>query len=149
MRGAFEFLPRTSDVCPFLDAIAPITKNVRAENRHLKFGLYHYGMLSVTSVRMPASQPSSAEAQEMPQDPRPGQKGYIHIAEHRCKGCDLCIPVCPVDIIEKADPQHVNEMGWRPVQVSNMGRCVACALCAVVCPDLAIDVFRFIKPKRA
>ena len=74
------------------------------------------------------------------------QKGYIVIHEGRCKGCDLCIPVCPVDIIEKCDFTHVNEKGWIPVEVNNMSHCVACKLCAIVCPDQAIDVFLFDKP---
>lgn len=74
------------------------------------------------------------------------QKGYIEILDDRCKGCDLCVPVCPVDIIEKASSDKVNWMGWIPVQVSDMSKCIACKLCAVVCPDQAINVFRFDKP---
>ena len=78
----------------------------------------------------------------------PLQHGYIVIHEQRCKGCDLCIPVCPVDIIVKAGPQRINLSGWIPVEVTDMTRCIACNLCATVCPDQAIDVFRFAKPIR-
>jgi len=74
------------------------------------------------------------------------QRGYIVVHAHRCKGCDLCIPVCPVDIIVKAGPGNVNLMGWIPVEVTDMSKCIACNLCALVCPDQAIDVFRFAKP---
>lgn len=76
------------------------------------------------------------------------QRGYIEILEERCKGCDLCIPECPVDIIEKAAAGDVNWMGWIPVVVSDMRPCIACNLCAMVCPDQAIDVYRFDKSIR-
>ena len=79
---------------------------------------------------------------------RKPQLGYIVIHEQRCKGCDLCIPACPVDIIVKSGPERVNFLGWIPVEVTDMTRCIACNLCATVCPDQAIDVFRFAKPIR-
>jgi len=74
------------------------------------------------------------------------QMGYIVVHGQRCKGCDLCIPACPVDIIVKCGPGDVNLMGWIPVEVTDMTRCIACSLCSIVCPDQAIDVFRFAKP---
>ncbi len=69
------------------------------------------------------------------------------IYEDRCKGCDLCIPECPVDIIVKAGADRVNWMGWLPVEVKggDMKYCIACNLCAMICPDQAIEVFRFAK----
>jgi 2-oxoglutarate ferredoxin oxidoreductase subunit delta len=76
------------------------------------------------------------------------QHGYIVIHEQLCKGCDLCIPACPVDIIVKVGPGRVNLRGWTPVEVTAMELCIACNLCATVCPDLAIDVYRFAKPIR-
>ncbi len=86
---------------------------------------------------MPASSPV----------PRPkAQRGYIRIIEERCKGCDLCIPACPVDIIVKAGPESVNWMGWIPIAVDGMEYCLACNLCAMICPDQAIKVFKFAKP---
>lgn len=84
------------------------------------------------------------EAKEVP---RPdAQRGYIEIFEQLCKGCDLCIPACPVRIIEPG--QGANMMGWRPVIVEPdlMKYCIGCNLCAMVCPDQAIEVFRFDQP---
>ena len=92
---------------------------------------------------------SAATTAQRPKPPRPkAQRGYIHILEDRCKGCDLCIPECPVDIIVKAGPEKVNWMGWLPVEVpgGEMKYCIACNLCAMICPDQAIEVFRFTKP---
>ena len=73
------------------------------------------------------------------------QLGYIVILDERCKGCDLCIPECPVDIIEPVE--RVNGKGYRLVGVSDMTRCIACNLCALICPDRAIEVFRFKTPR--
>jgi 2-oxoglutarate ferredoxin oxidoreductase subunit delta len=92
----------------------------------------------------------ATKAEPVPEKPKKPKKkkqmGYIVVHEQRCKGCDLCIPACPVDIIVKCGPDKVNMMGWIPVEVTDMTRCIACSLCAIVCPDQAIDVFRFAKP---
>jgi 2-oxoglutarate ferredoxin oxidoreductase subunit delta len=89
----------------------------------------------------------STEAQTAtPKKKTKKQLGYIVVDEQRCKGCDLCIPACPVDIIVKSGPSRVNLRGWIPVEVTDMSKCIACNLCAIVCPDQAIDVFRFAKP---
>jgi 2-oxoglutarate ferredoxin oxidoreductase subunit delta len=53
-----------------------------------------------------------------------------------------------VEIIVKSGHDKLNMMGWIPVEVTDMSRCIACNLCATVCPDQAIDVFRFAKPIR-
>ncbi|MCB9557608.1 MAG: 4Fe-4S dicluster domain-containing protein [Deltaproteobacteria bacterium] len=71
------------------------------------------------------------------------QLGYIEIIDNRCKGCDLCIPECPVEIIVKSS--RVNRRGLNVVEVSEMSKCIACNLCAMICPDRAIDVYRFDK----
>ncbi len=98
----------------------------------------------------PVSAPGAAAAPRRTQSkrvPRPNnQRGYIQVLEQRCKGCDLCIPACPVDIIEKAPPARVNMMGWIPVEVSDMKFCLGCNLCALVCPDQAIEVYKFKTP---
>jgi 2-oxoglutarate ferredoxin oxidoreductase subunit delta len=91
---------------------------------------------------------SNIEADTTPRKKPPLQHGYIVIDEQRCKGCDLCIPACPVDIIVKAGPQRINLSGRIPVDVADMTKCIACNLCATVCPDQAIDVFRFARPIR-
>lgn len=91
---------------------------------------------------------SKIEADTARQKKPSAQHGYIVIDEQRCKGCDLCIPACPVDIIVKAGLRRINLSGRIPVEVTDMTRCIACNLCATVCPDQAIDVFRFARPIR-
>lgn len=64
----------------------------------------------------------------------------VRFREDRCKGCSLCVSVCPVQIIRLAD--RVNRLGYRPAAVAEQEKCIGCTLCAIVCPDLVIEVFR-------
>jgi 2-oxoglutarate ferredoxin oxidoreductase subunit delta len=65
--------------------------------------------------------------------------GKIIINTERCKGCGLCVTVCPKDgiIISKQS----NKSGYFPAQKNNSD-CTGCALCAIICPDAAIEVYR-------
>ncbi len=64
--------------------------------------------------------------------------------EDRCKGCEVCISVCPQDII--ALDNRINKLGYRPAVVADQAACTSCTLCAKVCPDAVISVFRPAKP---
>ncbi len=65
----------------------------------------------------------------------------VTFREQRCKGCELCVSVCPQGIIEILD-ERLNSMGYYPVGVKeeNMDKCTACAMCAKMCPDCVITV---------
>ncbi len=73
------------------------------------------------------------------------KKGRIVIDSKVCKGCYLCMSVCPNEcIVISTEP---NEKGYYPAKVTEPrdeeGReCTGCALCAVICPDIAIEVYR-------
>lgn len=65
--------------------------------------------------------------------------GKIIIDIERCKGCGLCIAVCPksgITISKKS-----NKSGYFPAEATNSD-CTGCAVCAIICPDVAIEVFR-------
>lgn len=68
-------------------------------------------------------------------------QGMIVIDEERCKGCGLCIEVCPAHILQLAQ-DHFNPKGYRPVEVTTIGACTGCANCAVICPDVVFTVYR-------
>ena len=74
-------------------------------------------------------------------------KGYIVVREEMCKGCQLCVNVCPFQLIQMAE--HYNEKGYRPtVLVDPEGRCTGCGACATICPDAVIVVFRQARSER-
>ena len=57
----------------------------------------------------------------------------------RCKGCGLCIEVCPKKILE-LDQSSLNAKGYHPAKVTDQSKCIACAMCATMCPDCVIKV---------
>lgn len=64
----------------------------------------------------------------------------LEIAADRCKGCALCVAVCPKHVLE-LDLGTVNGLGYHPVRLTDAAACTSCALCARVCPDAVFAVF--------
>ena len=61
--------------------------------------------------------------------------------EDRCKGCGLCVDVCPKKIVTMAK-DRINAKGFHPATVVEMDKCIGCAFCATMCPDVVIEVER-------
>jgi 2-oxoglutarate ferredoxin oxidoreductase subunit delta len=57
-----------------------------------------------------------------------------------CKGCSLCVSVCPVHIISLCD--ELNTGGYHPAHIEEMDKCTACLSCALICPDSAIEIWK-------
>jgi 2-oxoglutarate ferredoxin oxidoreductase subunit delta len=64
----------------------------------------------------------------------------LEIAEERCKGCGLCVAICPKHVLV-LEPSSVNEHGYHPVELTDAGACTSCALCARICPDTVFTVY--------
>ena len=67
-------------------------------------------------------------------------KGAIVVDIERCKGCGVCVPTCPTNVIELAE--DVNGKGYHYAHMANPDDCIGCANCAMVCPDAVITVYR-------
>jgi 2-oxoglutarate ferredoxin oxidoreductase subunit delta len=65
----------------------------------------------------------------------------IIVDERYCKGCGLCVSVCPSECIA-LDPDTFNSKGYHPAILTDESLCTGCASCALMCPDVAITVER-------
>jgi NAD-dependent dihydropyrimidine dehydrogenase PreA subunit len=71
---------------------------------------------------------------------QPKTRGWVEIREDECKGCLLCLAVCPSGCLEIVD--RWNRQGYHPVRYKGEG-CLADGLCYYACPEPgAITVFR-------
>ncbi len=64
----------------------------------------------------------------------------LDIAVDRCKGCGLCVSICPKHVLE-LETSYVNELGYHPVHLTDAAACTSCALCARICPDAGFAVY--------
>lgn len=58
----------------------------------------------------------------------------------KCKGCELCVSVCPKKILTLSTTE-VNAKGYHPASIMDMDRCTGCANCAMICPDCVISIY--------
>ncbi len=60
------------------------------------------------------------------------------IDANRCKGCGLCVAVCPKKVLEISD--EVSPKGYFPAYQARPEDCVFCTTCCIMCPDVAIEI---------
>ena len=63
----------------------------------------------------------------------------VRILTEYCKGCELCVVVCPKGTLEMSD--ELTDLGVRPVRPKADAECTGCTLCYQVCPDAAIEIW--------
>ena len=56
----------------------------------------------------------------------------VIVNEDECKGCGLCIDMCPKDVL--IEQPHLNRMGYRPAGYLGEG-CIGCGHCFYACPE--------------
>ncbi|MDP2646131.1 MAG: 4Fe-4S binding protein [Desulfobacterales bacterium] len=61
-----------------------------------------------------------------------------HVDQLRCKGCGLCVTVCPQKVLEISD--EMNELGYFPIRQIRPDSCRRCTTCCIMCPDVAISI---------
>jgi 2-oxoglutarate ferredoxin oxidoreductase subunit delta len=68
--------------------------------------------------------------------------GTLVVDVDKCKGCELCIPACPIDILVMS--KDYNELGYH-YPLLEPG-CTGCTACQQVCPDFVFEVYKYDKP---
>jgi len=62
----------------------------------------------------------------------------VRVVAEYCKGCGLCVPACPKDILYLLD--EVDRRGVHVAAARVEIECTGCCNCATMCPDAAIEV---------
>jgi len=63
-------------------------------------------------------------------------KYQVTVRQQYCKGCDICVRLCPVSALRLYG--DFNDAGYHyPVLVAD---CTGCRVCETICPDFAIFV---------
>ncbi len=69
-------------------------------------------------------------------------RGTVVIDRDRCKGCELCIPACPPQVLTMST--EGNSLGYL-YPVLEPG-CTGCTACLQVCPDFVFEIYRYDDP---
>ena len=66
----------------------------------------------------------------------------VKVKKERCKGCGLCIKVCPQKVFKVS--RLFNKMGYHYIEPEGEGKnvCTGCQRCVIICPDVAIEILK-------
>ncbi len=62
----------------------------------------------------------------------------IKIDEEYCKGCNICIDFCPLEVLKVSE--RINRKGYYPPEVEVEEQCIGCRFCELLCPEFAIMI---------
>ena len=60
----------------------------------------------------------------------------VHVNKPLCKGCGLCMTVCPKNVYEITS--ETNRKGFNVGAAVRESDCIKCRRCEVTCPDMAL-----------
>ena len=73
---------------------------------------------------------------------------YKHLIDKdRCKGCGLCVIVCPKNVLEISN--KLNTKGYFPAYQARPEDCIHCAICCTMRPDVAITISEIVEEAEA
>ena len=62
----------------------------------------------------------------------------VTVEAERCKGCELCVDVCPRRVLGMTD--RLNAHGYHFATIRRQEECIGCLQCSDMCPDAAIEI---------
>lgn len=75
-----------------------------------------------------------------------GSRGMVVIDAEECKGCGLCVEVCPPSALKISEA--LNRMGYHPAEYKGV-ECTGCGVCFYVCPEpAAITVYKRVESQK-
>ena len=60
----------------------------------------------------------------------------IYIDDELCKGCDICIELCPTKVFDKS--LQINKRGYYIPLPVRLLDCTGCKICDLLCPEMAV-----------
>ena len=67
------------------------------------------------------------------------KKYVLKINKNRCKGCQLCVDVCPKKHLKMSS--SFNKLALHFIEEVEDNPCIGCKNCVVICPDTAIELY--------
>lgn len=61
----------------------------------------------------------------------------IYLDDELCKGCYICIDICPVHVYSKSDKYNLRGVC---IPLYDTEKCIKCRLCTLMCPDQVITI---------
>lgn len=62
----------------------------------------------------------------------------VRIEEHGCRGCSLCVDLCPVQVFEQ-------DASGALARVGHAERCIGCLSCVYACPSQCVEVDGYVR----
>lgn len=66
------------------------------------------------------------------------KKTVIEINRERCTACNICVDMCPANVLDMTD--EPSKVAGQIAYVKDLESCTKCMLCEIHCPDFAITV---------
>ena len=85
----------------------------------------------VLSMRVFARTPLDLEKMARP-------RGQVYLIPERCKGCNLCVELCPRNVLEPSPQTNSKGYHYPQIREGHEGDCVHCEFCTMICPEFAI-----------
>lgn len=64
----------------------------------------------------------------------------VHIEDHGCRGCSLCVDTCPVQVFEQSQTSQ-----GALARVVHDERCIGCLTCVYACPSQCVEVGGYLR----